>query len=246
MAKPLSESTLPDGTRVFCVRSYEVGIIHDEMPGYFRHGVTVRDGDIVFDVGANIGLFGLWVRQFGKRITVYSFEPIPRTFRALAANAERHGAGRWNVFQCGLGKTSGSTTFGFHPHATVWSSAYPDDSPEERKLLRDAVLRNLASCHRSIRWLRWLPPILRRGLVNLALARAFRFKTVQCPMRTLSDVVREYSVPRIDLLKIDVQRGEMDVLEGIADGDWRKIRQVVIEIHDLQDDRVARASALLR
>ena len=36
----------------------------------------------------------------------------------------------------------------------------------------------------------------------------------------------------VDLLKVDVQRAEMDVLAGIDDEDWAAIRQVVLEVHD--------------
>ena len=247
MAKPLRETTIPGGLRVACVRPYEVGLIQGEMPGYFRHGIDVRDGDVVFDVGANIGLFGLWVLQMGHRdVSVYSFEPIPRTFQALQANAQRHGGERWRVFNCGLSNRAGSASFGYHAHATLWSSPYPDNSPEEWELLRGAMLRNLDAYPPTIRWLRWLPGPLRAPLLNWGLRRAFHYRAVQCALRTLSDVVQSERVTRIDLLKIDVQRGEMDVLEGIADDDWARIGQVVIEIHDLNEGRVERACALLK
>ena len=39
----------------------------------------------------------------------------------------------------------------------------------------------------------------------------------------------------VDLLKIDVERAELDVLRGIADEDWHKIRQLVMEVHDDKD-----------
>lgn len=246
MPKPLRETTLSNGTRVFCVRPYEADLVQGEMPGYFRHGIEVRDGDVVFDVGANIGLFGLWTLGLARDVNVYSFEPIPRTFQALQANAERHGQGRWRVFNCGLSDHNGSATFGYHAHATVWSSPYPDDSPEEWDLIRGAMLRNLAEYPAPIRWLRWVPTPLRAPLLNLGLKRLFHYRQVTCAIRTLSDMVREQRVPRIDLLKIDVQRGEMDVLAGIAASDWPMIRQVVIEIHDLQDQRVETATQLLR
>ena len=51
-------------------------------------------------------------------------------------------------------------------------------------------------------------------------------------LRRLSDVIREQGVERIDLLKVDVQRAELDVLRGIDETDWPKIRQVVMEVHD--------------
>ena len=42
----------------------------------------------------------------------------------------------------------------------------------------------------------------------------------------------------MDLLKIDVQRAEREVLEGIGDPEWGKIQQIVMEVHDEVDDVV--------
>jgi len=64
-------------------------------------------------------------------------------------------------------------------------------------------------------------------------------------MRTVSQVVREQGVPRIDLLKVDVEKSEMDVLAGIADEDWGKIEQAVLEVHDL-GGRLREINALFR
>ena len=49
----------------------------------------------------------------------------------------------------------------------------------------------------------------------------------------------------IDLVKIDVEGSEQEVLRGIAPGDWPKIRQLVVEVHDL-DGRAAELAAMLR
>ena len=56
---------------------------------------------------------------------------------------------------------------------------------------------------------------------------------ITCQLKTLSDVIREQHIDRIDLLKIDVEKSELDVLAGIEDGDWPRIRQIVIEAHDV-------------
>lgn len=37
----------------------------------------------------------------------------------------------------------------------------------------------------------------------------------------------------VDLIKIDVERAELDVLRGIKWEDWPKIRQLVMEFHDV-------------
>jgi acyl carrier protein len=68
---------------------------------------------------------------------------------------------------------------------------------------------------------------------------------LDCELKTLSGVIAEHKVERIDLLKIDVEKSELDVLKGVADSDWTKIDQIVVEVHDL-NGRVARVSELLK
>jgi len=64
------------------------------------------------------------------------------------------------------------------------------------------------------------------------LAGRFEGRIEQCRMRRLSEVIREEGVAAIELLKVDVQRAELEVLRGIEEEDWGKIRQVVMEVHD--------------
>ncbi|NJL28735.1 MAG: FkbM family methyltransferase, partial [Thermoanaerobaculia bacterium] len=65
-------------------------------------------------------------------------------------------------------------------------------------------------------------------------------------LRRLSDVIREEKIEHIDLLKIDVQRAELDVLAGIDDGDWPKIDQLVMEVHDAPGEETAGRAAELK
>ena len=53
-------------------------------------------------------------------------------------------------------------------------------------------------------------------------------------MTTVSDILHEHGLSKIDLLKIDVERAELDVLMGISHTDWKLISQVVLEVHDVQ------------
>jgi hypothetical protein len=66
-----------------------------------------------------------------------------------------------------------------------------------------------------------------------------------CQVRTLSDVIREYAVEAIDVLKIDVEGSEWDVLAGLERVLWPRVRQVVIEVHDV-DGRVGCIERLLQ
>ena len=47
----------------------------------------------------------------------------------------------------------------------------------------------------------------------------------------LSEVIRENNIEQIDLLKIDVEGSELSVLSGIAEEDWPRIKQIVMEVH---------------
>jgi hypothetical protein len=58
-----------------------------------------------------------------------------------------------------------------------------------------------------------------------------------CELRTASQVIAEHGVERIDLLKVNVEKAERDVLDGIEERDWPKVRQITMQVHDL-DGRV--------
>src|SRR6185295_3101442 len=99
-----SRHRLPNGLVVAQIDDAATHAIYGEVFGqeiYLRHGITLRDGACVLDVGANIGLFTLFVSSRSAGARVYSFEPIAPTFRALAANAELYAPGS-RVFQIGL------------------------------------------------------------------------------------------------------------------------------------------------
>src|SRR6185369_4323564 len=72
----------------------------------------------------------------------------------------------------------------------------------------------------------------------------FETREVSVSVRTLSDVISSEGVERIDLLKIDVEKSELDVLKGIEDADWARIVQLVVEVHD-EGERIAEIRRLL-
>jgi acyl carrier protein len=57
----------------------------------------------------------------------------------------------------------------------------------------------------------------------------FSSQTFTAALRALSEIIEEEGIESIDLLKINVEKSELDVLTGIKEADWAKIKQIVVE-----------------
>ncbi|HVG07844.1 MAG TPA: amino acid adenylation domain-containing protein [Thermoanaerobaculia bacterium] len=221
---------LPNRLEIACLNRNEADLIYREIfeeRTYLRNGITLQDGACVFDVGSNIGLFTLFVHQQVRNPRVFAFEPIPAVFERLRANGELYGLDA-KLFNFGLSDLSREAAFTFYPKWSGMSGLYADAAEDEA--ITRAFLRNQDSR-------------LAEHADELLDGR-FSGQTVVCRLRTLSEVIREQGVEWIDLLKIDVERSELDVLNGIEDADWPKIRQIVIEGHGYREE-IAHLSDLL-
>lgn len=230
--------TLPNGMTVSCLQKHEVPFITMEVQSYFSRLLRLQPGDTVFDVGANIGLFSLAAYAHCEgNVRVYAFEPVTPIFEMLETNVRSNVPGQQvKIFNFGLSDRAGEVPFTFYPRAPVLSTAYADKTAD-LQLVEDLVLKNLIHLDAApllMRCLRWVPESLRAPIVHHGLERALQAETVICQLQTLSQFIREHSIERIDLLKIDVEKAELDVLRGIADMDWQKIQQLVVELHDIE------------
>jgi amino acid adenylation domain-containing protein/FkbM family methyltransferase len=222
---------LPNGLPILCRNKMETEFSYQEIfeqKSYLRHGITLRDGACVFDVGANIGMFALQIAEQCRDATIYAFEPIPPVFALLQANMALHGKNT-RLFNCGIARDSTEATFTYLPHLSLISSRFAD-SAADRETVK-SFLRNERKIDGQL-----VDELLEDRLVS---------EQVTCPMKTLSQVIRENHIERIDLLKIDVEKGELDALAGIEPHDWPKIRQMVVEVYDIEG-RVAAVTKLLQ
>ena len=107
---------LSDGTKVHCLRKPEAKMLDHHVEGYLQNGIAIKDGDVVLDVGANIGIFGVRAMQKAKNVTVYCFEPIPDIVEALSKNAVLHGNGNMHVLPYGVSNENTNATFTYFPN----------------------------------------------------------------------------------------------------------------------------------
>ena len=235
----LRRAALPNGMNVAYQTKAELLQFYEdifEKEVYTRHGIVLADGATVFDVGANIGLFTVFVAHRVAGARVLAFEPAPPLFEILAENTAWC-TGEVRLFNCGLAAQAGEAELTFYPLSSGMSSFHPDAS-EERAALRTVMRNELAQGEpdQADEVLRHEEELLDQRLAS---------ETWVCPLRTLSEIVAEEGVDRIDLLKVDVEKSEAEVLAGISPGDWPKIRQAVFEVHDL-GERLREMSELFR
>lgn len=202
---------------------------------YAKNGITLPDGATVVDVGGNIGLFTLFAHYEAKDVTVYTFEPAPPLFELLSRNAAEHGADA-RLFNIGISDTESEAQFTFYPRSSGMSSFHPDEAEEKHNLRTIIANQREAGGDEAADQLAEYT----EELMDV------RFEAIEftAKLRPLSAVIREQNIERIDLIKIDVQKSERQVIDGIADEDWPKIQQMVLEAHDA-DGEVARLVALL-
>jgi FkbM family methyltransferase len=155
---------------------------------------TFRPGDVLYDVGANVGAYSFVADAVVEgRGLVYAFEPGSATFAALAANILLNRASaRIVAFQLALGAHTGLTTLDY------------------------SSLRAGAASHR---------------IGGAETSAPERRQTI--PSFRLDELVRLFGLKPPTHVKIDVDGGELGVLEGarqtLASG---SIRHMLIEIDD--------------
>ncbi|KAK5527628.1 hypothetical protein LTR23_011238, partial [Exophiala sp. CCFEE 6169] len=222
---------LPGLGDIFHLNATETRFLYDEIfggDGYLRHGVRLADGDCVFDVGANIGMFSLFAASRCAGLRVFAFEPVPQVCEVLRLNLSLMAVDAV-VHHCGLSDASGEAEFIFYPHNSLVSSSVLDVAAT-----REVVASYLRSAGEGD-----------GPEYNQLLDERMRGERIRLPLRTVSDIIRQHDVSRIDLLKIDVEGAEWQVLSGIESGHWARIRQIVVEVHDI-DGRLDAVRARLQ
>jgi amino acid adenylation domain-containing protein/FkbM family methyltransferase len=189
---------------------------------YLQHGIELPEDGWVVDVGANIGMFSMMVASHWPKARVLAFEPIEAIYEILEANTARYGE---RVRRCryGLSNRNGVQEFVYYPRYTMMSGqAEYQDAAGEVEVVKQ-YLRNQEEEGKGAGLLREADELL---------AGKFEGEAVRGKVKRLTEVLKEQKIERVDLLKVDVQRAEMDVLEGLEKQDWGRIAQIVMEVHE--------------
>ncbi|MDO0931196.1 FkbM family methyltransferase [Streptomyces sp. DG2A-72] len=224
------EVSLPDGRRVSCTSPAEALLIWREATGSGLYGLAARElrpHDSVLDIGANVGLVSIAFTDAQRTLRIVAAEPVPDVFACLRDNITRHVPGATAV-RTAVGAASGVQDFTYYPAAPGNSGLYADRAADDaltRTFLRHGGLDEEA--------------------VDMMIDGLHDGRTIQVPVTTVSDLMSEQDLRSVALLKVDVERAELDVLRGVDAADWPRIGAVVAEVHD-EGGRLTQLSELLR
>jgi len=230
---------LPNGLEILDLNRYETDHLYKEIfedRCYLKHGIRLRDGDTVVDIGANIGLFSLFVMSCCANPKLYAFEPAPVAYELLKANGNAYGS-YFQAVNAGVADKTKLATFTFYQNSSVFSGFHPDETEDRQAIQRivQNILDNEKVANESV-----------EQYVDELTANRLRRSTHQCQLTSVSEIMREHRIDSIDLLKVDAEKSEWEILQGIDEGDWPKIAQIVMEIHDRTGEAVKRIQELLK
>jgi len=220
---------LANGMSVYHLNQYETDFTYKEIfedQIYLKHGISLKDDACIFDVGANIGLFIMFAKQTCPNAKIFAFEPALELCRLLRLNIAQYGSSV-QVYQCGISDEEKEASFTYYPNYSIISGFYADLEDDKQTLsvgVRNQMQKSIPDG--SVASDRFVDFLLKDKLKEA--------RQCECRLRTVSSVLRESGVDRINLLKIDAEKSELQILSGIDECDWPKIDQIVMEAHSQQ------------
>jgi len=222
---------------IYCINEVEArATLHEIFVEklYFQGGVSISPGDIVLDVGANIGIFTLFAAKQGAQ--VYAFEPVPPTFEVLQQNIRLHRLDSVaHTRNIGISDRLEEKLMFHYPACSVCDSWTAQDGLFEfmsENWENTLSLLEVADPdhYKTISSLN--SKTLQQGAVREFMGRLSASPVqIKCDFDTLSGVIARENIQSIGLLKLDAELADWEILNGLKAEDWPRIRQVAMEVH---------------
>jgi 31-O-methyltransferase len=167
---------------------------------YYHPEMRIPKHPIIMDVGSNIGIYAIWAHRRYQPKTLYCYEASPRTFPYLKENVQR--------------LVDAETT-----KVRIFNRALARSSGETITLHQSPLVSGISTLldTSKVRWVQQL-------------STSEELITFEVVTSTVSAEMAAHQIPAVDILKIDVEGYFMEVLKGIADSDFERIRNIVVEI----------------
>ncbi len=147
----------------------------------------LKANDVVFDIGANAGLFSLNLMSKISELKIYAFEPLKPTYEKMLENLDLNPRLKKGIETFNLGFSSKKGMFAFYlPGASEAASMKPI---EDEFYLRESDAKGIYTGRK-------------------------KQDVLQCNVDTVDSFCKEHFIEKIDLLKCDAEGAERDILLG--------------------------------
>lgn len=201
-------------TKCYAISEKEAGCIYKEIFEDGIYDINLPAKPFVIDVGANIGLFSIFIKSQYPSAEILAFEPAPATYNVLSRNVDLHNLKQVAIFEYGLSSQPGQAKLTYFPNLPGNSTIRPH---EKQMLYEQAVAKH-----------------------GQAVADGYFGASQEIPIKLerLSHFLQNRAgLSAIDLLKVDVEGAELEVLRGLSDVHWDMIRNVLVETWEKSGDR---------
>jgi FkbM family methyltransferase len=214
---------LPGDIPVFGFNEQEIRYIYEHITKEYEE-IQLEEGACVFDIGAHIGLFSIYLHQKVKKPQIWAFEPIPEIFDCLEFNNRILGM-NMNLNKYAVGKINENRSFTYYPRNTAGSSCYADTEEDAEHMKAFLTYKRTEQQEEGTE----------NEKLDEFISERMQGQAIDCPIKTISQVIKENNLKKIDLIKIVAEKSELDILKGIQEQDWGKIQQLAIEVHEEGD-----------
>lgn len=114
---------------------------------YLDTDYSVRNTDVIIDIGANIGTYTVWSSQKAKRGRVYAYEPDINNFVLLKRNIKENHCRNVEINRLAVSKKSGDITLFTQPESNNVNHSLYSDGYGEEVMVPSTTLEEIISDH---------------------------------------------------------------------------------------------------
>lgn len=109
---------------------------YDNEVEYAMTHKLIREGDVILDVGANMGVWSMIPASiYGDKIKIYAFEPVPSIFQTLTQNIDTNRLNSsYSCHNVGIAETSGELLFDIDTDNSGMGHLSTSENPDGRQI----------------------------------------------------------------------------------------------------------------
>ena len=261
------------GRNIWGVNEAEIAFLCDQIYADKEYDTdqisfdNLDENSLIIDIGSNIGLFSQYVSdKTNKKANIIAIEPVPELIECTNKNLIDidHQRNKYELYQVAIGDTSKLSknddriiSFKYYPLYSLLSGIADNchnlTFNEKMNICQYCLNGNwfykiYKNTFLSKFFITKIPINLLFKLIFYLFLDLYFLKNSQfeCKLYSLDEILEKssFNTDIIDLIKIDVEKAELQVLNGIGHKTWKKIRQIAIEIHDI-DNRIEKIKKIL-